>query len=45
MKAIEQRKQSGAYIFRPRITINGVTYCAKDYGKRAFRIPIRKDTA
>lgn len=45
MKATEQCKQSEAYIFRPRITINGVTYRAKDYGKRAFRIPIKKETA
>lgn len=28
------------FIFRASITINGVKYYAKDYGKRAFRIPI-----
>lgn len=28
------------YIFRTSMTINGVTYYAKDYGKRAFRIDI-----
>ena len=28
------------YIFRSRITINGITYYAKDYGKKAFKIPI-----
>ena len=28
------------FIFRASITINGVKYYAKDYGKRAFRIPL-----
>lgn len=28
------------YIFRPYITINGVRYYAKDYGKKAFKIPV-----
>lgn len=28
------------FIFRSSMTINGVKYYAKDYGKRAFRIPI-----
>ncbi len=28
------------YIYRASITINGVKYYAKDYGHRAFRIPI-----
>lgn len=28
------------YIFRPYITKNGVRYYAKDYGKKAFRIPV-----
>ena len=35
----EDRKPA-YYIFRTYITINGVRYYAKDYGKRAFRIPI-----
>jgi hypothetical protein len=28
------------YIFRPYITVKGVKYYAKDYGKKAFKIPI-----
>lgn len=28
------------YIYRASMTINGVKYYAKDYGKRAFRIDI-----
>lgn len=28
------------YIYRSSITINGVKYHAKVYGKKAFRIPI-----
>lgn len=28
------------YIFRASITINGVKYYARDFGHRAFRIPI-----
>lgn len=28
------------YIFRTYITKNGVRYYAKDYGKKAFRIPV-----
>jgi len=28
------------YIFRSKMTVNGVTLYAKDYGLRAFRIPI-----
>lgn len=30
------------YIYRAWITINGVKYYARDFGKRAFRIPVRK---
>ncbi|MDC7250426.1 MAG: hypothetical protein PQJ49_10970 [Sphaerochaetaceae bacterium] len=30
------------FIFRASITIKGKTYYAKDYGYRAFRIPIYK---
>ena len=29
------------YIYRASMTINGVKYYAKDYGKRAFRIDIK----
>lgn len=32
-------KKNG-YILRASFTKNGVTYFAKDYGKRAFRIPV-----
>lgn len=28
------------YIFRASITINGVTYYARDYGKKAFKIKV-----
>lgn len=28
------------YIFRATITINGIVYKAKDFGHRAFRIPV-----
>jgi hypothetical protein len=28
------------WIFRTHFTRNGVTYYARDYGKRAFRIPV-----
>ncbi|MGD9568091.1 MAG: hypothetical protein AB7V48_07155 [Sedimentibacter sp.] len=28
------------YIFRASMTIDGVTYYAKDYKKKAFKIPI-----
>lgn len=30
------------FIFRTSITIDGVKYFAKDYGWRAFRIPVKK---
>ena len=35
-------KTNSQFIFRASITINGVTYYAKNYGKRAFRIPVSK---
>lgn len=34
-------KKSG-YIFVTKFTKNGVTYYAKDYGKKAFRIPANR---
>lgn len=34
------KKSEAGYIFRTHITINGVTYYAKNYGKRAFKIPV-----
>lgn len=30
------------YVFRSSITINGVIYYAKNYGKKAFKIPVNK---
>lgn len=30
------------YIFRATITVNGVTLRAKDYGKKAFKIPVTR---
>ena len=35
-------KKHVQYVFRSSITINGVTYYAKDYGKKAFKIPVNK---
>lgn len=35
-------KQHIQYVFRSSITINGVTYYAKNYGKKAFKIPVNK---
>lgn len=36
------KQQKDQYIFRSKITIKGVTYYAKDYGKKAFKIPKSK---
>jgi hypothetical protein len=33
-------KQVAYYIYRTKMTVNGVTLYAKDYGLRAFKIPI-----
>jgi len=30
------------YVFRSSITVNGVTYYAKNYGKKAFKILVNK---
>lgn len=35
-----QRKEVAYYIFRASRTVNGVTYYAKDYGLKAFKIPV-----
>lgn len=41
MHTTEGRGNDGEkYIFRPYITRNGVTYWAKNYGLKAFRIPV-----
>lgn len=37
---ISQGRRVKYYIFRTRVTIRGETYYAKDYGWKAFRIPI-----
>ena len=37
---IKDKKSDSGYIYRTHITINGVTYYAKNYGKRAFKIPV-----
>ena len=37
-----QSKKPSAYIFRTWITVNGVKLYAKDYGYKAWRIPITK---
>jgi len=34
-------KKETKYIFRASMTINGTTYYAKDYGKKAFKIKIK----
>ena len=39
LKPTKGKKITG-YIFRASFTRDGVTYYAKDYGKRAFKIPI-----
>lgn len=35
-----ENRKVAYYIFRTYITKNGVRYYAKDYGKKAFRIPV-----
>jgi hypothetical protein len=35
-----KKKQQGCYIFRPYITVNGERRYAKDYGLKAWRIPV-----
>ena len=35
-------KDVGQFVYRTSITIKGVTYYAKNYGKRAFRILVNK---
>ena len=34
------KKKEQRYIFRPYITVKGVGIYAKQYGKKAFKIPI-----
>lgn len=40
MDKAENARQPKYYIFRTSITKDGVKYYAKNYGKKAFRIPI-----
>ena len=42
MKRNSENK-SVAYIFRTVITIDGKKICARDYGRKAFRIPVYRD--
>lgn len=35
-----EKRQVAYYIFRTKITVKGVTLYAKDYGYKAFRIPV-----
>ncbi len=32
--------EATGYIFRASVTIKGVTYYARDYGHKAFKIPV-----
>ena len=38
--SMKSKKKEKDYIFRATITIDGVVYKAKDYGKKAFKIKI-----
>lgn len=40
MHIASNKSSDQKYIYRPYMTINGVTYWAKNYGKKAFRIPV-----
>ena len=40
IKGKRDERSVAYYIFRTKMTVNGVTIYAKDYGHRAFRIPI-----
>ena len=35
-----ERRQVAYYIFRSKIMVKGVTLYARDYGYKAFRIPV-----
>ena len=35
-----KNKKVAYYIYRAKITVNGVVHRAKDYGKKAFKIPV-----
>jgi len=37
----DKSKKKQKYIFRASMTINGTTYYAKDYGKKAFKIKVK----
>ncbi len=40
IKGKRSERNVAYYIYRTKMTVNGVTIYAKDYGHRAFRIPI-----
>lgn len=42
MSRTDKKKLVAYYIFRTKIVVRGVEYRARDYGKRAFKIPIFK---
>lgn len=37
-----KKRKAARYIFRASRTVNGVTYYARDYGLRAFKIPVSR---
>ncbi len=38
----EKNVKDVAYIYRPWITVNGIKIYATQYGKKAFKIPVKK---
>jgi hypothetical protein len=38
-----EKDENVEYIYRPWITVKGVRIYAKDRGKKAFKIPIKKE--
>ena len=40
INAALQKADATGYIFRASVTIKGVTYYARDYGHKAFKIPV-----
>jgi hypothetical protein len=40
IKGKRSERNVAHYIYRTKMTVNGVTIYTKDYGHRAFRIPI-----
>ena len=42
LKHMVSKEKDTQYVYRSKITINGITYYAKAYGKKAFKIPVNK---